>query len=245
MPELFNYVVLFILSAASSFINMMSGGGSLLTIGFMIIMGVDPSVANGTNRIGVLFGAGSGAVAFKNSKISEFKQSLLFSLCAIPGAIIGSFFSVQLSDALFQRILGVIMILVLISMFIPKKKKVGIIEKSSPIIYPAMFLIGFYGGFIQVGVGFLLMAAIRHLLKADLLKTNMHKTFVVLLYTIPAIVVFGINQKIDWLLAIILSVGNALGAWISVKIAIKKGEGFIKIVMAVSVLLLALKLIFI
>ena len=185
----------------------------MITIGVMILLGIEPVVANGTNRIGVLVGTTSGALAFKSEKFTDVRQSLILGLCAVPGAIIGSLYSVQIDNTLFTRILAVVMIMLLVTMFIPKKKQKDIAEKAkaSTLIYPAMFIVGLYGGFIQVGVGFILMAFLRHLMSYDLLRTNMHKVFVVLIYTIPVLLVFGINGKIDWYYAIVRSFGNALG----------------------------------
>jgi uncharacterized membrane protein YfcA len=246
MYDLLNFVYLFLAGVAASFINAMAGGGSLITLGIMMLLGIEPSVANGTNRIGVVAGTGSAALAFKTEKYSDIKQSVLLSLCAIPGAIIGSLYSINLSDKLFQQIIAIIMILVLLTLFIQKNKQSKALQRlqNSKWIYPVMFVIGLYGGFIQIGVGFLLMAAYRHLMVLDLLKTNMHKNVVVLIYTIPILFIFGFNGKINWAYAIIISLGNAVGSWISVKIAIKKGEKFVKFILAISILLMAAKFIY-
>ncbi len=246
MDEYIILILLFLAGAVASFINMMAGGGSMITIGVMILLGIEPVVANGTNRIGVLVGTTSGALAFKSEKFTDVRQSLILGLCAVPGAIIGSLYSVQIDNTLFTRILAVVMIMLLVTMFIPKKKQKDIAEKAkaSTLIYPAMFIVGLYGGFIQVGVGFILMAFLRHLMSYDLLRTNMHKVFVVLIYTIPVLLVFGINGKIDWYYAIVMSFGNALGSWFSVKLAIKKGEKVVKIVLAIAIVLMSAKFLF-
>ncbi len=236
-------LILFFAGAASSFINMMAGGGSMLTVGVMIVLGIDPSVANGTNRIGVLIGTGSGALAFRLEKFTDLKQSLLLGLCAIPGAVIGSLYSISISDLWFKKILAIVMILILGTMFIPKKKVKEKI-KGSFLIYPSMFVVGLYGGFIQIGVGFLLMAFLRHLMAFDLIRTNMHKVFVVLIYTVPVLLIFGLSGNINWFLAIIMSMGNALGAWVSVKLAIHKGENFVKVIMAIAIVLMSAKFLF-
>ncbi|MCG8697299.1 MAG: sulfite exporter TauE/SafE family protein [Bacteroidales bacterium] len=243
MDEIYIAFILFFAGVAASFINMMAGGGSMITIGSMIMLGIDPQVANATNRIGVLVGTGTGAAAFKSEKFTDLKTSLLLGLCAIPGAILGAIYSINITSEQFQKVLAIVMILIIITMFIPKKKR----EQSGKsinkfLIYPAMVLVGIYGGFIQVGVGFLLMAALRHLMSYDLIRVNMHKVFVVLIYTIPVLVLFGLTGKINWMLAIVMSCGNALGSWISVKLSIKKGEKFVKIVLAVAIVLMAVKL---
>lgn len=235
-------IIMFFAGMVSSFINMMAGGGSMITVGLMILLNIDPSVANGTNRIGVLVGTSTGALAYKSEKITEFKQSFLLGICAIPGAILGSIYSITISDELFKKILALVMIFILLTLFIRKKKEVS--KKQSFFIYPAMVLVGFYGGFIQIGVGFILMAFLRHLLSLDLVRTNMHKVFVVLIYTLPVLLVFGLSGNINWPVAIVMSAGNALGGWISVKLAIRKGEKFVKIILAVAIVLMAAKFLF-
>ena len=99
----------------------------------------------------------------------------------------------RVSNYMFQRILGVVLIFVIVSMFSARSygndhAKQG---QKSWLIYPALFAIGFYGGFIQVGVGFLFMASLYHLLRENLVKVNMHKVFIILIYTIAALVVFS------------------------------------------------------
>ena len=105
-----------------------------------------------------------------------------------------------------------------------------------------MIGIGFYGGFIQVGVGFLLMASLQFLMKLDLVRVNMFKVFIVLIYTIPALLIFALTDNVNWLLGIFLAIGNILGGWWGAKMQVKKGEGLIKFVLMIAVFIMALKL---
>ncbi|HPR33460.1 MAG TPA: sulfite exporter TauE/SafE family protein [Prolixibacteraceae bacterium] len=246
MEEFLKILVFFFSGTVAGFINIMAGGGSMLTIGAMILMGVEPVVANASNRLGVLTGTVSGALTYRSEKFTDLKTSLILSACAIPGAIVGSLFSIQISNHWFQKILSVVMILILITLFLPKKKKAEGVKnlQKNGLIYPVMCLIGFYGGFIQIGVGFILMAAFRHLMAYDLLRVNLHKTFVVLLYTVPVLIIFGMSGTIQWVYALAISLGNALGSFLSVKVALRKGEKAVKIVLAISIFLMALKFFF-
>lgn len=229
----------------SGFINIMAGGGSVLTLGLMMLLGLDAPVANGTNRIGVLVGTLSGAAAYKAEKFGGMRQSLVFGLCALPGAILGSIFAVRIENALFQRLLAVVMIFVIITLFLPPSKS-GMKNRTHRnwLIVPVMFCIGLYGGFIQAGVGFLIMAALRHLQTMDLVTINLHKTWIVLIYTIPVLLIFGMTRNIHWLYAAALAAGNALGAWLSVKISIRRGEKIIKITLCAAILLMAVKFLY-
>ncbi|MBK9098259.1 MAG: sulfite exporter TauE/SafE family protein [bacterium] len=236
-------IILFVVGIISGFLNVNAGGGSALTLPALIFLGLESSVANGTNRIGILVQNISAVYSFKREKYHDLKTSLILSSFTLPGAIAGSFFAINLNDDIFQKILGVIMIGIIISMLIPQKK-IALTEntKLSFSTAASMAGIGFYGGFIQVGVGFLLMAALKYLMKLNLVLVNMHKVFIVFIYTIPALIVFIITNNVNWFFGLTLATGNALGGWWGAKMSVKKGEGFIKGILIVAILIMALKL---
>ncbi len=109
-------------------------------------------------------------------------------------------------------------------------------------IYPVMFGLGFYGGFIQVGIGFLLMISLHRILKLSLLYVNLHKVFIVFFYTIPALIVFAITGNVNWFYGISLAAGTSIGAWWSAKVAVKKGENVIKVVLIIAIIIMSVKL---
>ena len=162
-----------------------------------------------------------------------------------PGGIVGALAAVNVSDPVFKRILAGVLIFVIISMFMPKPSReniAGKIEKRL-LLYAAMFGIGFYGGFIQAGVGFLLMAALFHITTHSLVKVNAHKVFIVFIYTIPAFAVFIAAGKVDWALGFILAAGNAAGGWISSQVQLKKGDKLIRFILIIVLIGMSIKLI--
>ncbi len=238
-------ILLFSVGTLTGFINVMAGGGSTLILPLLIFFGLDASVANGTNRIGLFFQNLFGIISFKKENVSQFKLSLKMAAFTLPGAIIGAIYATKISNETFQKMLGVIMIGIVLTMMIPSSKKYvneKILGKVPWLIYPAMFALGFYGGFIQVGIGFLLMIALHRILKMNMLYVNFHKVFIVMFYTIPAIIVFAITGNIDWIYGISLGAGTGFGAWWSAKVAVRKGEKVIKIVLSIAILLMSLKL---
>lgn len=245
MPEPLIALAIFGAGLVAGFINVMAGGGSTLTVPMLIFAGLDPTVANGTNRVAIFVQNVSAIASFRQEKFVRFKISLFMALFCLPGAITGAILASKIDDALFQKILGIIMIGIIISMIIPKsKQKYDLDPDTQPpwTIYLAMFGIGFYGGFIQVGVGFILMAALYNILRVNLVWVNVHKVFIIFLYTIPALIIFFYFGKVDLLLGLILAAGNALGAWWAAKLSVKKGDKVIKYVLMVAVLIMALKL---
>ncbi len=244
MTDILSALLLFVIGAVAAVMNVMAGGGSVLTLPALIFLGLDSSVANGTNRVAIITQNVSAIYSFKRENHFAFKLSLKLSLWTLPGAIAGAFTAVKISDELFQTILGIIMIGIVISMLLPSPKHTPGVEpeKNSWMVYVSMLFIGFYGGFLQVGVGFLIMAAFHYLMHLNLVRINMHKVFIVFVFTVPALIIFILTNNVDWKLGISLAAGNATGGWWAAKLSVKKGERMIKVVLIAAVLIMSLKL---
>ncbi len=246
MDGVLEVLLLFGVGIITGFMNVMAGGGSTITLPLLIFLGLDSSVANGTNRIGLLSQNLFGILSFKKEKVSQLKLSVKLSLLTLPGAIIGAFYATKIDDVLFQKILGVVMIGIVVTMLIPNSKNYieeKIYTKLPWAIYPAMVGLGFYGGFIQVGIGFLIMISLHRILRLSLLYVNLHKVFIIMAYTIPALLVFAITGNVNWFYGISLAAGTAIGAWWSAKFAVKKGEKVIKGMLIVAIIIMSYKLI--
>jgi uncharacterized membrane protein YfcA len=246
MDDLLKLLLLFGVGSIAGFINVMAGGGSTVTLPILILLGLDPSLANGTNRLGIMAQTFSAVISFRQEKYHDFKLSLKLTAFTLPGAIAGAIIATRIGDELFQKILAYVLIGVTISLFLrktnQKKAEARRDGKTSWLIYPVMVAIGFYGGFIQLGVGLVFMASLFHLMRLDLIRTNMHKVFIIFIYTIPAFLIFLITGNVEWKFGLTLAVGMAFGAWWSAKISVKKGEKVIRVVLSVALLWMALTL---
>ncbi len=237
--------LLFVAGIASGFLNVMAGGGSTLTLPLLIFMGQSSALANGTNRVAILIQNIAAVASFRRLDVHEFKRSFSYTLWAMPGAIAGAVLGVIISHEAFQKILGVVMIATIFSLFIPSPATQTTPDqsrKSSWPIYPVMLFIGFYGGFIQVSVGFLFMVALYHIEKLNLVYVNMHKVTIVLMYMVPALAIYAWTGNVDWMLGIVLGIGSAIGGWWAAHASVKKGEKFIRAVLVAAIMLMALKL---
>ncbi|WP_337865124.1 sulfite exporter TauE/SafE family protein [Ignavibacterium sp.] len=244
MSDIISVLILFVVGAIAAFINVNAGGGSSLTLPALIFLGLDASVANGTNRVAIIFQNISAVYSFKKEKYYELKNSLILSALSLPGAIAGAIFAVRISDEAFEKVLGIIMILLIITILIPQKREKKVTDefKVDWKLILSMIAIGFYGGFLQVGVGFIIMALLHNLLKLDLIRVNMHKVFIVFVFTIPALLVFILSNNVNWFYGLSLSAGNAFGGWWGAKLSVRKGEKLIKAVLVVAIFIMALKL---
>ncbi len=245
--ELHQALVLIVAGLFAGFINTVAGGGSLITLPVMIFMGLPPAVANGSNRIALVIQNIFATAGFRSKGISAWPYSLHLSGSALAGAIIGAQISVEISGVLFNRILSVVMLLVMVfTIFNPLKKITFEAERMSKkyriIGIVSFFFIGIYGGFIQAGVGFIIIAAMSVINHMNLVKINSAKVFIILIYTLSAIVIFAINDKINWYWGLVLAIGNSAGAWIGSRWQVDKGEKWVKRVLFIAVIAMSVKL---
>lgn len=228
-------------------INTLAGGGSLLSLPILIFLGLPPAVANATNRIAI-FSQNIFAVAgFRSKGITEFKYSFWLGISALVGAVIGAKIAIDINGELFNKILAVIMIVVVFltvtGIAKPKGELTETTKLSSKFIgMITFFFIGIYGGFIQAGVGFLIIGALSAIHGLGLVKINSMKVFIVLVYTFAALGVFIYEGKVNWMYGGILAIGNSTGAWFASRWSVDKGDKYVKIFLSVTVLILAIKL---
>lgn len=247
--ELWQAGLLVAVGIAAGFLNVMAGGGSLLTVPVMVFMGLPGPVANGTNRIAILAQNITAIATFARRGFKDFRLSLTLAACSLPGAIAGALLGVQLHGVWFNRALAIIMVGVMLVMYFDKRT-----AQDSETYQPTgrqllhghllMVVVGFWGGFIQLGVGFIIMPVLNRVMGLDLVRTNMHKVFIVAVYTIVALVIFASQVELVWMIGIALAVGNSIGGYLGTHFAISGGERMIRRVLNVILIIFIIKLLF-
>jgi len=233
----------------AGFLNVMAGGGSLLTVPVLVFMGLPGPVANGTNRIAILAQNLSAITAFFRRGFSDFRLSLTLAMCAVPGAVAGALLGTTLDGAWFNRILALIMLAVMLVMQFGKG------ASEHPADYPPsrrqlvsghllMVAVGFWGGFIQIGVGFIIMPVLNRAMGLDLVRTNMHKVFIIAVYTVVALSVFASRVELLWLVGLALAAGNAIGGYLGAHFTVSKGEKLIRLILNIVLIAFIIKLLF-
>jgi uncharacterized protein len=235
------FLLIFAVGIASGFINTLAGGGSTLVLPVLILAGMPSPVANATNRVAILMQNITATNRFHKHGKLHVKPVIHITIAAVIGAIIGSFFAIKVDSAMFDKILGIVFIFILIMMLRPKNKEP---RKSLPkwVEFLIFVAVGFYGGFIQAGVGFIFLATLNLIEKYDLVQANAVKTFIVMCYTLFAVIIFALSGKILWLHGLVLACSNSIGAYLGVKAAVKKGEKAVKIVLSIAITIACLKL---
>lgn len=242
------HILLVILTGiAAGFLNVNAGGGSLIAMPVLIFLGLPSAVANGTNRIALIIQNIIAVANFKSKGFFDWKLSIVFALPAVIGSVIGSNLAISMSGEVFNKILAVVMLVVLaLIIWKPQKKleaKKETLEKKDKIIGAIVFFfVGIYGGVIQAGAGFIIIAALTLITGYSLVKINSMKVFIIAIYTVLSLLIFIINGKVNWVYGLSLAVGNGIGAYIGSNFSVKKGDKWIKVILIITVVFMAAKL---
>ncbi|NOU59717.1 sulfite exporter TauE/SafE family protein [Marinifilum caeruleilacunae] len=245
--EYFEPIFIVVAGIFAGFLNVVAGGGSLITLPLLIFLGLPPTIANGTNRIAILAQNSFAVAKFNKDGVSSYPYSIYLGLSALSGSVLGALLVVDLDEQLFKRILSIVMIGVAALLFFNSKaanlvkgEKMAFKNQLWGVI--SFFFIGIYGGFLHAGIGFIIILALTKLNGFSLVKTNSIKVTVALVYTIAAVAVFVYKDAISWKYALILATGNSLGGYLGSVFSVKKGDGWIKGILLVTIVALAIKL---
>ncbi len=218
----------------AGWINTLAGGGSNLTLPALMLLGLPPDVANGTNRVGVIL---QGVVAVKGfHKYGRLDTQSIWPILVpnLIGGAIGALIAALLPNvALKPLLLGTILLMSAIILVRPGfiAPPPGTPVKTpgeSPGAWAGLFLAGVYGGFVQAGVGFILLAALAGGLRYDLVRANALKMVCTLCFTAVSLAIFLWFDLVRWLPGLVLAAGTMLGSHLSVKFAISVQQSTIK-----------------
>jgi len=232
--DLYQAITLITIGLMAGVINTLAGGGSNLSLPALMMYGLPADIANATNRVSVLmqsFVATRGFYQHDKIDSTSVKDSFLPLLIGgLIGAITASYLNVEL---LKPVLLGT---MIVVSLWVVFKSDTDTGKQGSrKSCYDSKFAFfttlaaGFYGGFIQAGVGFVLIATFVGVLNYDLLRANAMKMVATAIFTSIALLVFVLRDQVAWLPGIILAAGSMIGAQVAVKFAVEVKARTLKI----------------
>lgn len=232
---------------AAGFINAVSGGGAMLTVPALIFIGLPPGVANGTNRVAVFVQNIAALAAYQRLQVTNYQVGIALAVPATLGSLFGAIISVRLDDTLFRTILGVVLLLLIGPILAEPRLNAraatqGHLSQTGWPLRLIFFVLGVYGGLLQIGVGVFILVALSALGGIDLVLANGIKVFIVLCLTGLALMVFIAEGKIAWSAGLVLALSNATGAWFGAYWGVRKGAYWIRIVLTITVVVMALQL---
>ena len=252
MTDWLSLLLLFGVGLVAGTLNVVAGGGSFLTLPVLIFLGLPPTVANGTNRVGIL-AQNIGAVwGFHRHRVLDARWAAATAAPALVGAGLGTWAALQVDETAFQRILALLMAAVTLwTLFDPLRGPARAASGSPSDAEPhrlrrvalavGFFAVGVYGGFVQAGVGFLLLA-VTTLAGLDLVRGNAVKVFNILVFTGLSLAIFAAEGKVDWPVGLALAAGTAVGGQLGVRLTVVKGHRWVKGFVTATVLLFAVRL---
>lgn len=241
------YPAFFILGAVVSLINSIAGGGSTLSLPIMIFLGMPPTVANGTNRIGLIIGNLSSV--YNLAKHGYLNRKLLKQLFlpSLIGSFIGIGFLLHIGDKAFQAVLAAVICLVVIMSRL-RKDILGKPPATPPEHLTLGGAIGFalvsiYGCIVQVGVGFVQIFSLTRYTGLDAIHVNALKNCLTTVFLVVSTIGLAITGKIVWPIAIVMALGAWLGGYLGSALQRKKGNKFVENFVSICSVLLAIYLV--
>lgn len=217
--DLLTILLFFLGGLAAGVINTLAGNGSAITLSLLIFTGMPANVANATNRIGALAQTLTAVLSLRRTTRTKvlLRDALWFLIPSVVGTVIGAVLAVDIDPQLLRRIIGVFMLSLLFTMLYKPSKWSGPTDlgRSKKNLRNGLiiFLIAVYGGFIQMGIGIMLLATLVLLARYSLRDANIVKLLLALVFVVPAFLVFAWSGDMEWLPGSMLAIGQALGAW--------------------------------
>ena len=244
MSDWWLYPLLALAGVVAGVLNVVAGGGSFLTLPLMIFLGLPPSEANGTNRVGILSQNVAASLGFHRHGLFDPRAMLWSALPATAGAALGTWIALTIPEAAFQKVLAGLMIVVTLWTLRPQKappRDDGSPEISLSLLAAGFFLVGVYGGFVQAGVGFLVLAA-TSLAGLDLVRGNAVKVVAILCFSVMALSLFAWQGKVHWPWGLALAAGTTVGGLLGVRLTVLKGHRWVQRVVTVTIIVFAIRL---
>lgn len=231
----------------AGFINTTAGGGSMLALPLLMFLGLPANIANGTNRVAILLQNVIGVRTFHQKKVLNFSTDYRLAVPAVVGAVAGALFAVEIEVELLNKIIAGLMVMMLLLVVLKPdvwiKEHAGAVNpKPTRWQYVIFFFIGLYGGFIQMGVGFFLLAGLVLGCGHNLIKANAVKVFIVLIYTVFSLGIFMFHGQVNWTAGLILAAGNMAGAWLGVHFSVRGGAKYVRYVLMLALVIVIMNL---
>ena len=236
------YIILFIVALFAAGIDAIAGGGGLLVVPTMLILGMNPLVTLGTNKLQSCFGTATSSYNyFKNGLLKENNIKLL-AIISFVGSLIGTFLVSQLSNELLNNLIPILLIGAAIFLIINKGNKFNISKSVVLAFLPLVFLIGFYDGFFGPGTGTFFVMTFLIIKNRSIMQATAATKVLNLSSNFASFLVFQYKGFVIWELALIMAIAQVAGAYIGSRLAIKNGEKFVKPVIVFISIILSLRI---
>lgn len=242
--EILSIVAVLLVGVIVGFINIVSAGGSMLTLPLLIFFGLPSNVANGTNRIAIMVQNVFALYQFHKNGHLNWRMGLLLAIPATVASVYGARLAVDIAHSTFDTLLATFMVIFAVLLILKPQRYIK--SKFNPkisivLLFLAFLFIGIYGGALQAGVGFFIILTLL-LLVPQIPMGEMHgiKTLVVTIYISVSTFVFIFNGLVDWKFAVALSLGSAIGGSLGGKYASVLPDKLLQRILIVAIIFFAI-----
>ena len=238
-----HWLVLLFGGALAGALNTLAGGGSFLTVPLLIFAGLPPGIANATNRIGVVAQSGAAVGGFGLEGVRELAVAARFLPATLTGTLLGATLVTRVPDEWFQAGFALLMLAFLPLLWRPAGR-VQRHSRKGPLVQLSFAAMGFYGGAVQAGLGIPLLMALVAVAGLDLVRANAAKVALNVVQQGLALGAFIWAGQVWWIPGLVLATGSAAGGFLASRLGARRGERFVRPVVAIAVLAMALRLLF-
>jgi uncharacterized membrane protein YfcA len=228
--SLLEFVILIIGGFACGVINAVAGGGSFISLPILLWLGLPPQVANATNRVGIVLQCAAGVTTYHAHGVRPWRQLPAIALMAVPGAILGALLAARVDEDVFRWVAAILFVVMASTIFIEPGRWTRAEQSGRirPLLYPLFFVIGVYGGFLQAGVGVLMLGSFVLFAGFDVVRGNALKFGLALTFTSFALLTFAQADQVRWLPGLVLALGTIAGGALGAKLVIKRGARWVR-----------------
>jgi len=247
LPEFLDFTLLVLIAAGflAGFIDSIAGGGGLIVIPSLLLSGMTPVEALGTNKLQGLFGSGTATLSYARKGHVDLRRQLPSALLAFLGSALGALTATMVSPQWFAK--GLPFVLIAIALYFALKPDMNDEDRKQRVA-PLLFalavvpVIGFYDGIFGPGTGSFFMLAFVTLAGFGILKATAHTKFLNFASNFGAFAIFTSIGVINWKIGLIMGIAQMAGAQVGAALAMKNGARLIRPLLVITCTLLAIRL---
>ena len=239
-------LLLILAGVCSGFLNTVASSGSAVTLPIMITLGLNPLIANATNRVPVVVGLAAAVWKYHSSGQLHWKEGFRLSLPTVAGAILGTLLAASLGDMKTGYLTTFAVLFAMILVLSNPSKWLNADQTTQPkqngaLVQIALFAVGIWTGLIVLDSGTLFLAVLILMAHYPIREANAIKVWSMGLPSLMAVIIFTAKGDINWIWAIPLSLGGIFGSLIGTRLSL--GPNASKWIFWLLVLVLGVQLI--
>ncbi|MER6825307.1 sulfite exporter TauE/SafE family protein [Streptosporangium sp. NPDC000563] len=218
-------VAIFVAGVGAGGINAVVGSGSLITFPTMVALGMPPVIANVSNTVGLVPGSMTGAFGYREELRGQRPRLIRLGVPALVGALIGGVLLLYLPAETFDVVVPVLIALACVLVVIQPRLNGWLSARrehphphGGPWLWGGVLVCGMYGGYFGAAQGVLLIGLMGSFLDEGLQRINAAKNVLALLVNACAALLFIVVAEVDWLAALMVALGAAIGGFLGAKI---------------------------